>query len=104
MNNQCPVATTLNLIDNKWKILIIRDILHGPQRFGELKKSVKGISSKMLTESLRGMENDGIVSRKIYPEVPPHVEYRLSDLGESMRPIIKSMESWGNNYISKYVS
>lgn len=102
MNNQCPVATTLNLIDNKWKILIIRDILHGPKRFGELKKSVKGISSKMLTESLRGMENDGIVSRKIYPEVPPHVEYRLSDLGESMRPIIKSMENWGNNYISNH--
>lgn len=101
MKNQCPVATTLGLIDNKWKILIIRDILHGPQRFGELKKSVKGISSKMLSESLREMENDGIVSRKVYPEVPPHVEYSLSELGESMRPIIKSMEKWGLNYLSQ---
>ncbi|GLB46092.1 transcriptional regulator [Philodulcilactobacillus myokoensis] len=99
MKKQCPVATTMNLIDNKWKILILRDILKGPKRFGFLKKSVVGISSKMLSQNLHEMERDGILNRKVFPEVPPHVEYSLSPLGESMRPIIRSMEKWGNNYL-----
>jgi len=94
----CPVATTVGLIGNKWKLLILRDILTGPKRFGELQKSLTGISQKVLTDSLRGMEEDGIVTRIVYAEVPPRVEYSLSKLGESMRPIISAMESWGIAY------
>lgn len=94
----CPVATTVNLIGNKWKLLILRDLLAGTKRFGELRKSVAGISQKVLTDNLRSLEEDGIVIRKIYAEVPPRVEYSLSDLGNSMRPIIKDMEDWGKKY------
>lgn len=94
----CPVATTVGLIGNKWKLLIIRDILTGPKRFGELRRSLEGISQKVLTDNLRAMEQDGIVTRTVFPEVPPHVEYALSELGESMRPIISTMESWGLGY------
>ena len=94
----CPVATTVSLIGSKWKLLIMRNLLVRPWRFNELLKSLDGISQKVLTDSLRSMEADGIITRTVYPEVPPRVEYALSELGESMRPIIKSMEAWGNNY------
>ena len=94
----CPVATTVSLIGNKWKLLIIRNLLVRPWRFNELHKSLKGISQKVLTESLRQMEADGIITRTVYAEVPPRVEYALSELGESMRPILASMEQWGNSY------
>ena len=94
----CPVATTVGLIGNKWKLLILRDILTGPKRFGELRKSLEGISQKVLTDSLRDMEKDGILTRTVFAEVPPRVEYSLSDLGETMRPIIAAMESFGIEY------
>lgn len=98
----CPVATTVQLIGSKWKILIIRNLMGRPWRFSELKKDLDGISQKVLTDSLRSMEEDGIVTRTVYPEVPPRVEYALSELGESMRPIIKAMEIWGTEYKEKY--
>ena len=94
----CPVATTVALIGSKWKLLIIRNLLMRPWRFNELKKNLEGISQKVLTDSLRSMEEDGIIIRTVYPEVPPRVEYRLSELGESMRPIIDAMEKWGKSY------
>ena len=97
----CPVATTVSLIGSKWKLLIIRNLLARPWRFNELKKDLDGISQKVLTESLRSMEADGIITRTVYPEVPPRVEYALSELGESMRPIIQSMEAWGTEYKKK---
>ena len=95
---ECPVATTVQLIGSKWKLLILRNLLQRPWRFNELKKSLEGNSQKVLTDSLRSMEADGLITRTIYPEVPPRVEYALSDLGQSMRPIIKVMEDWGINY------
>ncbi len=95
---ECPVATTVQLIGSKWKLLILRNLLQRPWRFNELKKSLEGISQKVLTDSLRSMETDGIITRTIYPEVPPRVEYALNDLGQSMRPIIMAMEEWGINY------
>ena len=94
----CPVATTVQLIGSKWKLLILRNLLARPWRFNELRKSLEGISQKVLTDSLRSMEEDGIITRTVYPEVPPRVEYALSDLGESMRPIIKAMEEFGMDY------
>lgn len=94
----CPVATTVQMIGSKWKLLIMRNLLVRPWRFNELKKNLEGISQKVLTDSLRSMEDDGIIIRTVYPEVPPRVEYALSELGESMRPIIKSMEQWGLDY------
>jgi DNA-binding HxlR family transcriptional regulator len=94
----CPVATTVSLIGSKWKLLIMRNLLARPWRFNELQKNLEGISQKVLTDSLRSMESDGIITRTVYPEVPPRVEYALSELGESMRPIIKSMEEWGLEY------
>lgn len=94
----CPVATTVSLIGSKWKLLIMRNLLARPWRFNELQRDLEGISQKVLTESLRSMEADGIVTRTVYPEVPPHVEYSLSELGESMRPIISAMEAWGTEY------
>ena len=94
----CPVATTVQLIGNKWKLLIMRNLLVRPWRFNELQKSLEGISQKVLTDSLHSMESDGIVTRTVYPEVPPRVEYALSELGESMRPIIEAMEAWGVKY------
>ena len=96
----CPVATTVQLIGSKWKLLILRNLLTRPWRFNELRKDLDGISQKVLTDSLRSMEEDGIISRTVYPEVPPRVEYALSELGESMRPIIKSMEEFGSYYKS----
>ncbi|MBQ3803393.1 MAG: helix-turn-helix transcriptional regulator [Oscillospiraceae bacterium] len=95
---ECPVATTVSLIGSKWKLLIMRNLLSRPWRFNELQKSIDGISQKALTEALRSMEADGIVNRKVFPEVPPRVEYSLTELGESMRPIFQSMESWGLAY------
>lgn len=98
---ECPVATTVSLIGSKWKLLIMRNLLGRPWRFNELHKSIAGVSQKALTEALRSMEADGIVKRTAYPEVPPRVEYALTELGESMRPIIKAMENWGNGYKSQ---
>lgn len=95
---ECPVATTVQLIGSKWKLLILRNLFQRPWRFNELKKSLEGISQKVLTDSLRSMETDGIITRTVYPEVPPRVEYALSDLGQSMHPIIKAMEEWGLSY------
>ena len=95
---ECPVATTVQLIGSKWKLLILRNLLARPWRFNELRKNLEGISQKVLTESLRSMEEDGIITRTVYPEVPPRVEYALSELGESMRPIIKAMENFGMDY------
>lgn len=94
----CPVATTVQMIGSKWKLLIMRNLLQRPWRFNELKKNLEGISQKVLTDSLRSMEADGIITRTVYPEVPPRVEYALSDLGESMRPIMDAMEIWGTEY------
>lgn len=94
----CPVETTLTLIGNKWKVLIIRDLLTGTKRFGELKKSIGSVSQKVLTSQLRAMEEDGLVHREVYAEVPPRVEYSLTELGWSLQPILDAMVSWGNNY------
>ena len=94
----CPVATTVQLIGSKWKLLIIRNLLVRPWRFNELQKNLEGISQKILTDSLRSMEYDGIIMRTVYPEVPPHVEYALSPLGESMRPILDAMQAFGERY------
>lgn len=94
----CPVATTVQLIGSKWKLLILRNLLIRPWRFNELQKDLAGISQKVLTESLRTMEEDRIITRTVFTEVPPKVEYALSELGESMRPIIKVMEQWGIYY------
>ncbi len=94
----CPVATTVQLIGNKWKLLILRNLLTRPWRFNELRRDLDGISQKVLTESLRSLEEDGIVSRTVYAEVPPRVEYALTELGESMRPILDAMQAWGSAY------
>lgn len=94
----CPVETTLTLIGNKWKVLILRDLLSGTKRFGELKKSIGGVSQKVLTAQLRDMEDDGLVNRKIYAEVPPKVEYSLTDLGHSLKPILDALWNWGEEY------
>ena len=97
----CPVATTVALIGSKWKLLIIRNLLARPWRFNELKKALEGISQKVLTDSLRSMEADGIITRTVYPEVPPRVEYALTELGESLKPILESMRAWGEAYKAK---
>jgi DNA-binding HxlR family transcriptional regulator len=94
----CPVETTLLLIGDKWKVLIMRDLLTGTKRFGELKKSVGSISQKVLTQNLRMMEENGLINRKVYAEVPPKVEYSLTDLGCSLKPILDSMSQWGQEY------
>ena len=94
----CPVALTVNMIGNKWKLLILRNVLTGTKRFGELSENINGISQKVLTDNLRKMEHDGILVRTVYPEVPPRVEYSLSAIGETMRPIITAMEIWGLEY------
>lgn len=94
----CPVETTLVLISNRWKVLIIRELMNGTKRFSELKKSINGISQKVLTANLRDMENSGLLTRKIFAEVPPHVEYTLTETGYSLKPILNSMADWGENY------
>jgi DNA-binding HxlR family transcriptional regulator len=99
----CPVEATINIIGNKWKVLIMRELFEGTKRFGVLFRSegLTGISQKMLTQQLRQMEEDGVVSRTVYPEVPSRVEYSLTDLGRSLKPILDAMDQWGNNYIEE---
>lgn len=97
---ECAVATTVQIIGSKWKLLILRNLLQRPWRFNELRKDLEGISQKVLTDSLRSMEADGIISRTVYAEVPPRVEYALNDLGETLRPVMKAMEDWGVLYKS----
>ena len=94
----CPVETTLTLIGDKWKVLILRDLLPGTKRFGELKKSIGSVSQKVLTAQLRAMEENRLVHREIYAEVPPRVEYSLTELGKSLKPILDSMWAWGEDY------
>lgn len=94
----CPVATTLMLIGNKWKIFIIQQLMDRPFRFSELRRAIPGISEKVLTDNLRTMEKDGLITRTVFPEVPPRTEYALSELGNTMRPIIESMATWGTGY------
>ena len=97
----CPVETTLTLIGDKWKVLILRDLLPGTKRFGELKRSVGGVSQKVLTSQLRQMEESGLLTRTVYPEVPPRVEYTLTELGRSLKPVLDAMEVWGEGYKAK---
>ena len=94
----CPVETTLTLIGDKWKVLILRDLMPGTKRFGELKKSVGNVSQKVLTAQLRAMEESGLVHREVYAEVPPRVEYSLTELGKSLKPILNAMWAWGEGY------
>lgn len=94
----CPVETTLMLIGDKWKVLILRDLMPGTKRFGELKKSIGNVSQKVLTAQLRDLEEKGLVSRKVYAEVPPRVEYSLTELGKSLSPILDAMREWGEHY------
>lgn len=97
----CPVETTLMLIGDRWKVLIMRDLLGGTKRFGELKKSIGTISQKVLTSNLRDMEDSCLLTRKIYPEVPPRVEYTLTDTGYSLKPVLDAMSDWGKEYKRK---
>ncbi len=98
---ECPVETTLMLISDRWKVLIIRDLLDGTKRFGELKKSVGNVSQKVLTANLRSMEESGLLTRKVYAEVPPRVEYTLTETGYSLKPILDAMVAWGTEYKQK---
>lgn len=98
----CPVETTLTLISDKWKVLILRDLLTGTKRFGELRKSIGTVSQKVLISQLRQMEESGLLTRKVYAEVPPRVEYTLTELGYSLRPIMDAMWAWGENYKKQY--
>ena len=98
----CPVVTTVQLIGSKRKLLILRNLMQRPWRFNELRRDLEGISQKVLTDSLRSMEEDGILTRTVYPEVPPRVEYALSGLGQSLRPIIEAMAEWGQNYKNRF--
>ena len=97
----CPVETTLMLISDRWKVLIIRDLLGGTKRFGQIKKSVGNISQKVLTANLRSMEESGLLIRKVYPEVPPRVEYTLTETGYSLKPSLDAMVAWGTEYQQK---
>ena len=94
----CPVETTLTLISDKWKVLILRDLMSGARRFGELKRSLGAVSQKVLTAQLRQMEDSGLLTRTVYPEVPPRVEYTLTELGRSLEPVLDVMKSWGEAY------
>ena len=94
----CPVETTLSLIGDKWKVLILRDLITGTKRFGELKKSIGTVSQKVLTAQLRNMEENGLVHREVYAEVPPRVEYSLTELGQSLKPILDALQNWGEEY------
>lgn len=97
----CPVEMTLMLIGSKWKVLILRDLMPGTKRFGELKKSIGNVSQKVLTAQLRDMEEKGLVNRKVYAEVPPRVDYTLTELGRSLNPILDAMQNWGEEYKAK---
>ena len=94
----CPVETTLSLIGDKWKVLILRDLMPGTKRFRELKKSIGSVSQKVLTAQLRAMEESGLVHREVYAEVPPRVEYSLTELGQSLKPVLDSLQLWGEGY------
>ncbi len=96
--SSCPVEVTLLIIGDKWKVLILRDLIKGTKRFGELKKSISSISQKVLTQQLRAMENDGLIERKVYAVVPPKVEYSLTELGLSLKPVLDAMHEWGEEY------
>ena len=100
----CPVETTLTLIGDKWKVLILRDLLPGTKRFGELKKSIGNVSQKVLTAQLRDMEQNGLINRKVYAEVPPRVEYSLTELGMSLKPVMDALWNWGEEYKSSLQS
>lgn len=100
----CPVETTLSLISDRWKVLILRDLFTGTKRFGELKKSLCGISQKVLTAHLKSMEQSGLLTRRAYPEVPPRVEYTLTPLGESLRPVLAALFDWGMDYKRAHAS
>ena len=97
----CPVEMTLSLISDKWKVLILRDLLPGPKRFSLLKRSIGGVSQKVLTAQLRQMEHSGLLTRTVYPEVPPRVEYTLTELGYSLEPVLNAMRIWGEEYLSR---
>lgn len=97
----CPVETTLMLISDRWKVLIIRDLLDGTKRFGELKRSVENVSQKVLTANLRAMEESGLLTRTVYAEVPPRVEYTLTETGYSLKPVLDAMMAWGTAYKAK---
>ena len=97
----CPVETTLMIIGDKWKVLILRDLMDGTKRFGELKKSIGSVSQKVLTTQLRDMEEKKLVIRKVYAEVPPRVEYTLTETGYSLKPILDAMSAWGEEYKAK---
>lgn len=99
----CPVEMTLMLIGSKWKVLILRDLMPGTKRFGELKKSIGNVSQKVLTAQLRDMEEKGLVNRKVYAEVPPRVDYTLTELGRSLKPILDAMQNWGEEYKQKTI-
>ena len=94
----CPVETTLTLISDKWKVLILRGLMPGTKRFGELRKSVGDVSQKVLAAQLRDMEKSGLVHREVYAEVPPRVEYTLTELGYSLKPVMDALWKWGENY------
>ena len=98
----CPVEVTLTLISNKWKVLILRDLLPGAKRFGELKKSIGTVTQKVLTAQLREMEASGLLTRTVYAEVPPRVEYALTELGYSLKPVLDAMQAWGTDYQMKH--
>lgn len=100
IETKCPVKTTLNLISNKWKILIIHSLIDGPKRPSQIRRSINEISQKVLTENLRKLENDRLITRTVFPEIPPHVEYSLTDLGYNLIPILNQMYKWGNNYLT----
>lgn len=95
---KCPIDTTLKMLGCRWKVLIIRELLNGTRRFGELKKAVTGITQKVLTAKLREMEELGLLERKVYPQIPPKVEYTLTDIGYSLRPVLDSLKEWGKDY------
>lgn len=98
---ECPVATTVQLIGNKWKILILRNLIYnGTQRFGDFLKTIPAISKKVLTDNLRALENDGLINREVFAEVPPRVEYSLSELGNTLKPVLDALRDWGNEYKS----
>lgn len=98
---ECPVATTVQLIGNKWKLLILRNLIYsGKQRFSDFLKTIPAISKKVLTDNLRSLENDGLIEREVFAEVPPRVEYSLSDLGKSLKPVLDALRDWGNEYKS----
>lgn len=94
----CPVETTLSVIGDRWKVLVLRDLFTGTKRFSELKRSLYPVTQKMLTQQLREMENDGLINRKVYPQVPPKVEYSLTEVGKTLKPVIDSLKDWGENF------